>query len=116
MNLKQYIEWREEFLNTPKGRLLMSPRGECIVGEQLMIANETLDDYHLKNRELEDAEYELIFYGKDMSDEWKSRLYGDDDDLYNAYKSLNVHSLVNNGKRRLSRKNIIFNKACCLCY
>lgn len=116
MNLNEYIKWREEFLDAPKGRVLMSPRGECIVGEQLMITSETLEDYHLRNHELEDAEYGLIFDGKDMSDEWKTRLYGDDDDLYNAYKSLNVHSLISNGKRRLSRKNIIFNKECCLCY
>lgn len=116
MNLEQYIRWRENFLANPKGRLLQSSRGECTVGEKLMITNDVVPGLHLDNKGLEEAEYRLIFWGEDMTPEWKDRLYGQDDDLYNAYKSLKLFSLVNNGKRRLSRKNIIFNKECCLCY
>ena len=70
----------------------------------------------MQNRDLEDAEFNLIFHGQDMTPEWRDKLYGNDDDLYNAYKSLHVETLATNGKRRLSRKNIIFNKECCLCY
>lgn len=116
MNLEEYIKWRQEFLANPKGRLLQSPRGECTVGEQFMITSPVIGDLHLGNTELEESEYRLIFWGDDMAPEWKERLYGQDDDLYNAYKSMKIFSLVNNGKRRWSRKNIIFNKECCLCY
>ena len=116
MNLEEYIRWRDNFLANPKGRLLQSPRGECTVGEQFMIKNDVVPGLHLGNTELEEAEYRLIFWGDDMAPEWKERLYGQDDELYNEYKSLHIFTLVNNGKRRLSRKNIIFNKECCLCY
>lgn len=117
MTLLEYMAWRDRFLSGHEpGRLLNTPRGECLVGEQFMINCEVLDDWHLKNRELEDAEFNLIYFGGDMEPEWKEKLYGDDSDLYLAYKSLNLRTLKTNGKRRNSRKNIYFNKECCLCY
>lgn len=116
MNLTEYTKWRQAFLNSPVGHPLSSPRGNCIVGESFTIENEVVPGWHLKNKDLEDAEYNLIMFGQDMTPEWRERLYGNDDELYEAYKSLNVISLIKNGKRRLSRKNIIFNKECCLCY
>lgn len=116
MNIHEYLEWRNKFLTAPIGRPLKTPRGNCIVGESFTIENEVIPDWHLRNRQLEDAEYTLIMFGQDMSPDWKERLYGNDTELYNAYKSLNIHSLITNGKRRMSRKNIIFNRECCLCY
>lgn len=116
MDICEYLEWRQAFLAKPIGTSLNTPRGKCIVGKSFTIDSPVRPNYHLKNRELEDAEYNLIYHGQDMSKEWKDKLYGDDDALYEAYKSLNIASLLTNGKRRMSRKNIIFNKECCLCY
>ena len=116
MDIGEYLEWRQAFLQKPIGTPLNTPRGKCIVGKSFTIDSLVRDNYHMKNRELEDAEYNLIYHGQDMSKEWKDKLYGDDNELYKAYKSLNISSLLTNGKRRMSRKNIIFNKECCLCY
>lgn len=116
MDLSEYLEWRQAFLLGPVGRPLNTPRGKCIVGKSFTLDWTVRPNWHLRNRELEEAEFNLIYYGKDMSPEWKEKLYGDDDELYEAYKTLHVGSLINNGKRRMSRKNIVFNKDCCLCY
>lgn len=116
MNIHEYLEWRNKFLTAPIGRLLSTPRGNCTVGESFTVEDAVRPDWHLKNKELEDSEYNLIFKGQDMTPDWRAKLYGNDDDLYNAYKSLHIETLLTNGKRRLSRKNIIFNRECCLCY
>lgn len=117
MNLTQYFRWRERFLSGKEPcRPLSTPRGDCQVGEQLYISDHVCPGWHLDNRALEDAEFNLIFTGTDMSPEWRAKLYGNDDDLYNAYKSLKLQTLATNGKRRFSRKNIYFNKECCLCF
>lgn len=116
MDLCEYLEWRQEFLSNPVGRPLQTPRGSCVVGKSFTLDWTVRADWHLRNKQLEDAEFELIYHGKDMDPFWKDRLYGDDEELYQAYKSLHIATLLSNGKRRLSRKNIIFNKECCLCY
>lgn len=116
MDICEYLEWRQAFLAKPTGHHLNTPRGGCIVGRDFTIHSVTRPDWHLKNRELEDAEFNLMMYGQDPTPEWKEKLYGDDAPLYLAYKGLHLESLTKNGKRRLSRKNIIFNKECCLCY
>lgn len=100
-------------LNRP-GRILQTPRGECGVVSQIMVQSDIVNDFHMKDFEIENAEFNLIYFGLDMSADMKTRLYGDDDSLYNEYKSLQVRTLATNGKRRDSRKNIIFNKQCCL--
>jgi hypothetical protein len=116
MDIAEYREWRRAFLANPVGTPLDTPRGKCIVGRDFTIHALVRHGWHMQNRDLEDAEFNLIFHGQDMSPEWRDKLYGNDDDLYNAYKSLHVETLATNGKRRASRKNIIFNKECCLCY
>ena len=116
MDICEYLEWRQAFLQKPIGRPLNTPRGKCIVGKSFTLYWTARRDWHLRNRELEDAEFNLIFNGQDMSPEWKERLYGNDQLLYEAYKSLHISTLATNGKRRMSRKNIIFNRECCLCY
>lgn len=116
MDLCEYLEWRQAFLTRPIGRPLNTPRGRCIVGKSFTLNWRTNPNWHMRNRDIEDAEFNLIFHGQDMSSEMKEKLYGNDEQLYQAYKSLNIHSLLTNGKRRMSRKNIIFNKECCLCY
>lgn len=116
MNIENYLDWRQAFLKLPIGDDLSTPRGDCIVSDRIIIQDNVKPDWHLKNRALEDAEFKLMFYGADMDKTMKDKLYGNDEELYQAYKSLNISSLVTNGKRRLSRKNIIFNKECCLCY
>lgn len=109
----EYLFWRAETLHSPNGTPLMTPRGKCLVLESFLLEI-PVADWGLRNSELEDAEFNLIFYGEDQPEDWKERLYGNDDDLYKAYKSLHVAMLTENGKRRMSRKNIIFNKECCL--
>lgn len=117
MNLEQYFRWRDRFLSGQEPtRQLSSSRGECQVGEQLFISDNVLPDWHLNNKALEDAEFNLMFNGIDMSPEWKAKLYENDDNLYDAYKSLNLRTLATNGNRRFSRRNIYFNKECCLCF
>lgn len=116
MNIENYLDWRQAFLKLPIGDDLSTPRGDCIVSDRIIIQDNVKPNWHLKNRKLEDAEFKLMFYGADMDKAMKDKLYGNDEELYQAYKSLNISSLVTNGKRRLSRKNIIFNKECCLCY
>lgn len=116
MDIAEYLEWRRAFLTNPIGRPLDTPRGKCIVGRDFTIDALVRHGWHMKNKDLEDAEFNLIFYGKDMLPDWRAKLYGNDDELYEAYKSLHIETLATNGKRRLSRKNIIFNKECCLCY
>lgn len=116
MDICEYLEWRQAFLQSPVGRPLNTPRGKCIVGKSFTLNWKARPDWHMKNRELEDAEFNLIYHGEDMNSDWKEKLYGNDEPLYQAYKSLHVETLLTNGKRRLSRKNIIFNKECCLCY
>ena len=115
LSLQEYLQWRQEVLNHDKpGHVLQTPRGECSVVNQVMVQSEVLNDFHMKNFEIENAEFNLIYFGIDMDKDMKTRLYGDDEALYNEYRSLNIRSLANNGKRRDSRKNIIFNKQCCL--
>lgn len=116
MNIQEYKEWRTSWLKKPTGPKLNTPRGKCTVGMNFEIYDKVRFDLHLKDRELEDAEFNLMFHGIDQSPEMKAKLYGDDEPLYRAYKSLNIHSLVTNGKRRMSRKNIIYNRECCLCF
>ena len=115
LSLQEYLQWRQEVLSLDKpGRVLQTPRGECSVVSQVMVQSEVVNDFHMKNFEIENAEFNLIYFGIDMDKDMKTRLYGDDEALYNEYRSLNIRSLANNGKRRDSRKNIIFNKQCCL--
>lgn len=117
MKLDEYLIWRDEMLMLDRpGHLLDTPRGECSVVSQIMVQNEARRDWHMRQRAIEDAEFNLIYLGLDMDPAMKEKLYGDDEDLYQEYKSLNLRSLTTNGKRRNSRKNIIFNKACCLCF
>ena len=116
MTIEEYLVWRKNFLALPLGKKLETPRGECIVGDSLFIEDDVRPNWHLKNRELEDAEFRLIMYSEDMSPEMHEKLYANDDKLYAAYKSLNLISLITNGKRRQSRKNIIQNSECCLTY
>lgn len=108
-----YLKWREKVLAKPVGTSLDTPRGRCTVLDSFILEM-PVEDWHLKNRALEDEEFNLMFMGEDQSILWRSKLYGDDDDLYKAYKSLHVAMLTRNGKRLMSRKNIIFNKECCL--
>lgn len=115
-NIDSYLAWRKDVLYLPVGELLDTPRGECTVAEDFVIIDDVCPGLHMNNRELEDAEYNLIMHGTDQTPEWKKALYHNDDELYQAYKSLNIASLATNGKRRDSRKNIIFNAECCLCY
>jgi len=114
MNIEQYLQWRQDWLKSPVGHNLLSHRGECIVGKRFIIEDKVRQDFHLKNRALEDAEFNLLFFGKDMDQAMKDRLYENDYDLYEAYKSLRVERLKL--KRRTSRKNIVFNSECCLCF
>lgn len=115
LSLQEYLQWRQEVLAADKpGRVLQTPRGECSVVSQVMVQSEVLDDFHMKDFDIENAEFNLIYFGLDMDKDMKTRLYGDDEGLYKDYRSLNIRSLVTNGKRRDSRKNIIFNKYCCL--
>ena len=116
LSLNEYLEWRKSVLAEPNGRKLQTPRGECTVVNQIMVQSEVVYDFHMKDFEIENAEFNLIFFGIPMDKNMKTRLYGDDEALYNEYLSLNIRSLANNGKRRDSRKNIIFNKQCCLSY
>ena len=90
MDLCEYLEWRQEFLSNPVGRPLQTPRGSCVVGKSFTLDWVVRDNWHLRNRQLEDAEFELIYHGKDMDPYWKDRLYGDDEELYQAYKSLRI--------------------------
>jgi hypothetical protein len=115
LSLQEYLRWRGEILALKcPGRVVQTPRGECSVFNQVMVRNEVVDDLHMQNFDIENAEFNLIYFGLDMDKDMKNRLYGDDEDLYNEYRSLNIRSLATNGKRRDSRKNIIFNKQCCL--
>jgi hypothetical protein len=115
MNIDEYLAWRKSWLVNTTGTALDSTRGRCIVAHDIVIENNVRPEYHLKNRELEDAEYNLIFNGTDIEPVMKDKLYGDDETLYQAYKQLNISSFKN-VKRRDSRNNIIFNKTCCICY
>lgn len=116
MNIEDYIRWRHHRLQNTHGVDVDTPRGPCKVFTPISITDCCVPPFHIKNKDLEDTEYNLIYHGIDMSPEWKEKLYGNDDALYDAYKSLNISTLATNGKRRFSRKNIIFNKECCLCY
>lgn len=115
MDIAEYLEWRRGFMANPIGQELNSSRGKCIVGRDLTIDALVRHGWHMQNRELEDAEFNLIFHGQDMSPEWRQRLYENDDILYDAYKSLRIDQFLK-CERRTSRKNIIFNRECCLCY
>ena len=119
-DIETYKVWRKQWLADTSGVLLDTPRGPCIVGPRLHICDTVQRDWHMKDRAIEDAEYDLIYIGRDMAPEMKERLYGDDEKLYQAYKCLGIVRLgtwVASGEKRAeSRKNIIFNKECCLAY
>lgn len=116
LSIPEYLEYRNNILRLPVGDIVDTPRGECTVIDDFVVMDDVRPDWHMKNRELEDAEYNLIMHGIEQTPEWKAKLYENDEQLYQAYKSLMVASLTTNGKRRNSRKNIIFNRKCCLCY
>ena len=114
--ISDYLAWRDTQLRCGTGQPLDTPRGHCQVYDKVIIQDTVRPDWHMKNREIEDAEFRLLFYGTDMQPGMRERLYSNDDDLYNAYKSLRLVTLGTNGKRRNSRKNIIYRNECCLCY
>lgn len=116
MTIDDYFTWRKNWLAHTTGSLLDTPRGKCIVCDDIIIRDTVRPDWHMANRDIEDAEYNLIYNGMDMPSAMYSRLYDNDAELYEAYKSLKVCTLLTNGKRRASRKNIIFNRETCLCY
>lgn len=119
-DIETYKDWRANWLKNTSGVPLETPRGPCVVGPRLHITDLVKPNWHMHNRAIEDAEYDLIYIGRDMTPEMKERLYGDDEKLYQAYKSLGIVRLgtwVASGEKRAeSRKNIIFNKECCLAY
>lgn len=119
-DIDTYKVWRKQWLADTSGVPLDTPRGPCIVGPRLHICDTVQHDWHMKDRAIEDAEFNLIYIGQDMDKVMKDKLYGDDEKLYQAYKSLNIVRLgirvATKEKRAESRKNIIFNKECCLAY
>ena len=118
-NISTYTLWREKTLASGiehTGLRLQSPRGEYVKADQFVLATQVDQDFGLKNKEIEDAEFNLIMWGIEPSKEMYDKLYKDDRKLYDAYRSLEVATLATNGKRRDSRSNIVFNKRCCLCY
>jgi hypothetical protein len=119
-DIETYKLWRKQWLAQTDGQILDTPRGPCIVGPRLHIVDNVQPDWHMKDRAIEDAEYNLIYIGQDMEPAMKAKLYGDDEKLYREYKSLSIVRLgmrvASKEKRPESRKNIIFNKECCLAY
>ena len=66
LSLEEYLEWRKSVLAEPKGRKLQTPRGECTVVNQVMVQSEVIYDFHMKDFEIENAEFNLIFFGIPM--------------------------------------------------
>lgn len=117
MNIADFKTWRKQELerDLSSADKLIGARGPYVTLERIKIEDTVQPDLHLKNRAIEDAEFELVFNSKDPSPEMREKLYGNDDALYEAYKSLHIASFAN-VKRRESRNNVIVRKECCLCY
>lgn len=114
--IDDYLAWRAIWLKKPIGRFIMTPRGKCTLAPNFVIEGPVRTNFHMKNRDIEDAEFNLIYESIDQSPEMKEKLYSSDEFLYQQYKSLNIAQLLTNGKRRQSRKNIVCNPNCCLSY
>lgn len=114
MNIKEYLAWRDLYLKQPEGQIFMSNRGSCVIGPSFTIEDVVRDDWHMRARDIEDAEFNLIYFGADQPEVIKARLYDKDEALYNSYKQLKIERLKLGDRK--SRKNIICVPECCLCY
>lgn len=113
-DVKSYIEWRAQQLKRPTGNIYQTRRGEFVAVPQFTVQDTVQPDWHLHNRSIEDAEFNLIWDGTITNKLVIDALYENDDELLNNYKSLHICNLAN--RKMSSRNNVICNTACCLSY
>lgn len=115
MTIDDYMNWRKSVLfdadSFPK---IETRRGMCSVVSNFIIFDNVDKNRHMLNTQIEDAEFNLIYYGKEQSPKIKEQLYKDDDEMYNAYLNLRICRFKN--AITSSRNNVICEPKCCMNY
>ena len=116
MTIDDYMNWRKNILlfDTDSFPKIETRRGMCGVVSNFIIFDNVDKNRHMLNTQIEDAEFNLIYYGKEPSPETKERLYKDDDEMYNAYLNLRICRFKN--AITSSRNNVICEPKCCMNY
>lgn len=111
----EYRFWRKQMLADPPDDIIETARGTCHRLEPFIVHDHVDPDFHIKARDIEDAEFALIYHGKIIDPATIACLYENDDTLLTAYRKLGLERHLNQ-KRRFSRNNVVCVPECCLCY